>query len=64
MVQLLGHSAGSSVLAAFLRGRDQGWKDAHVAGFTSLNGNFGGEIDCLENLWHGGDFLNPAEVNN
>ena len=58
---LLGHSAGPSVILAFLRGQPAAWKARHVARFVSLNGNIAGEIDCLENLWHGGDFLSAAE---
>ena len=59
-VVLLGHSAGPSYILYFLARQPQAWKDAHVRSFVSLNGNLAGEIDCLENLWHGGDFVNPA----
>jgi pimeloyl-ACP methyl ester carboxylesterase len=59
-VYLLGHSAGPSVLLFFLSRRPQAWKDRYVAALVAMNGNFAGEIDCLENLWHGGDFLSPA----
>ena len=60
-VALLAHSAGPSVATAFLAGRSAAWKASHIHSLIVLNGNLGGEIDCLENLWHGGDFLNMAE---
>ena len=57
-VALLGHSAGPSVALAFLNGRSAAWKARFVHALVSINGNLGGEIDCLENLWQGGDFVN------
>lgn len=60
-VVLIGHSAGPSVMTAYLAGRPPAWKAAYVHSAIMLNGNLGGEIDCLENLWQGGDFLNAAE---
>lgn len=57
-VALVGHSAGPSVALAFLNGRSAAWKARFVHSLVSLNGNLGGEIDCLENLWQGGDFVN------
>ena len=59
-VVLLGHSAGPSVILFFLARQPLWWKQRNVRSMVSLNGNLAGEIDCLENLWEGGDFLNPA----
>ena len=60
-VALVGHSAGPSVVLYFLTKLcSPAWKAKHIHSFVSLNGNLAGEIDCLENLWEGGDFIQPA----
>ena len=59
-VVVLTHSAGGPLALTFFHTMSTTWKDSYISSFVSINGNFGGEIDCLENLWNGGDFLNAA----
>ena len=55
-VWLVGHSSGPSYIQYFLDKGDPVVIENLVAGVASFNGNLYGEIDCLENLWHGGTF--------
>jgi lysophospholipase-3 len=59
-VLLVGHSAGPPLVGYCLRAQPASWREAHVRGMISLNGLVGGEVDCLETLWRGGDFENEA----
>lgn len=59
-VVLAGHSAGPALIGYCLRRQPAAWRRANVHGMLSLNGLVAGEIDCLETLWHGGDFNNAA----
>ena len=60
-VVLAGHSAGPPLIGYCLRRQPAEWRKTNLHGMLSLNGLIGGEIDCLETLWRGGDFLNAAE---
>ena len=58
---LAGHSAGPALIGCCMRAQSTAWRRKYVHGMLSLNGLIGGEIDCLETLWQGGDFSNSAE---
>ena len=58
---IAGHSAGPALIGHCLRAQSAPWRRRFVRGMLSLNGLVGGEIDCLETLWRGGDFRNAAE---
>ena len=59
-VWLVAHSSGPSYLQSFFAQHCPAALLPTIAGVVSLNGNFAGEIDCLETLWHGGTFGPPA----
>ena len=59
-VWVLAHSSGPSYLQYWLAHHcPTAIKEDVLAGVVSFNGNFAGEIDCLETLWEGGTFGPP-----